>query len=310
MTKTLVPRVPNWKFLSEFNTRRVLDPLSSSWQSLETFNTRSIDSRESATWTSVAKWVVTLNRALGETWSELKLELEIWNRLLGALGGDPSARDWSDFRPLHMRREEDWSDWLQHMLRHAATDVFASTLFGHSAPGASKSRLSEVHREQSTEDGERRADLVIFWNPEEASTVEVKILDQEFAKTFDTCSRLIRDHAAVKTWTHFILLPGSELEKWQKCCSQSVAQRNLSIHALTWEQVALGLRVALLSEAESLPWQIWALTFCGVIEQRLLRYPCANLEPSNPDFRDTTNRMRAVELLELLKRARTWKERR
>src|SRR5258708_3312707 len=42
------------------------------------------------------------------------------------VGTEVDDRDWTTFRPLRLDREEDWSDWLDHLI--ATNDSFAARL--------------------------------------------------------------------------------------------------------------------------------------------------------------------------------------
>ena len=45
-----------------------------------------------------------------------------------------------------------------------------------------------------------------------------------------------------------------------------------AIATLTWTDVAKALRLSILESNELLPWRVWATTFLGAVEQRLLGF--------------------------------------
>src|SRR5690606_38539494 len=71
-----------------------------------------------------------LSRFVDGQLAEFQPELKIWNRQLKQAGFacDPCLRDWSTFRPLRMSREEDWSDWIAHLIETSTTGVFCHSL--------------------------------------------------------------------------------------------------------------------------------------------------------------------------------------
>lgn len=242
----------SWNFLRAFNTSGIVTQEVASWSFLDSFNTAATSEQVLSTWSAVTAWSGALERALDEAWRELQSELGYWNQRLETIGGDPASRDWSEFRPLRTSREEDWSDWLQHLLRESRRGEFARVLFGEAAFAGGRVAAPVVLREQSTSDGERRADLVVFWTEDRASHIEVKVGDQAFGKTFDTSVRLAKDNPAVRTWSHYVLLPGADTQEWQRASGRIDDIGCVPVERLTWEHVALALRVALLAGGEDL----------------------------------------------------------
>src|SRR5262245_31500794 len=89
-------------------------------------------------WRVFRQWISDAERGrvgLQERLNELRGE---WSKRLAGLGGDPGACDWSSFRPLRLSREEDWSDWLTHLIQESQEGEFARFLF--EMPGEGKSR--------------------------------------------------------------------------------------------------------------------------------------------------------------------------
>ena len=191
---------------------------------------------------------------------EYRRVVAAWNRRLAQLDGDPSTHEWNAFRPLRVSREEDWSDWLAHLLETASSDEFARGLF----PRENVVPRVNVQREVAAEDW--RADLVIHWGASHTH-VEVKVGDEHFAKTEQTALAL--ETASIGSWTHYLLLPSGDLAR----ANDALGKSTVTIHKLTWEQVASALRRALLSKLENVRWRAFAHAFCGAIEQQLLKYP-------------------------------------
>lgn len=239
--------VPDWAFLGTFSASHVLPTeIVPAWVPL----LRLVDAEAAIAEADMT----TVNRLLHE--SELALHA-------CGLGLDPAHRDWREFRPLRVTREEDWSDWLAHLCLTARTAGVRSELLGF--PVTADSTI-EVLREESTDDRSRREDIVVV-SGEVGATLEVKIWDSNLEKTHETALRVHAAFPAVKTWHDFILLPEESLDDWGKIPDSRV------ISSRTWDEVAIGLRRALLvtgDHAECVEWKAWGLAFCGAIEARIL----------------------------------------
>lgn len=79
---------------------------------------------------------------------------------LAELGGDPLRDAWASFRPLRLSREEDWSDWLAHLIQTSRTGVFWSVALRGRLPSGALANPRVVHREWILPGG-YRADLGI-----------------------------------------------------------------------------------------------------------------------------------------------------
>jgi len=213
--------------------------------------------------------------------------LAIWDGLLADLGGDPSFKDWRSFRPLRLTREEDWSDWLAHLIQSSATGYFAHHLLGSAAARAApamsptETRMfvapPRCDREVDTEDG-RRADIVIRWAGDDSrwTHIEVKVGDEQFAKTYDTARKLRAKLAPAGAWTDFILIPQHSNLTWLECKDDIEGKSDqcpIAVCTLTWGHVASSLRASLIAKGENFPWRVWAYSFCGAVEQVLLGVP-------------------------------------
>lgn len=208
-----------------------------------------------------------LESALALASSELRLEVAARMHELSAamedLGvGDPSSTDLANFRPLRLRREEAWSDWLAHFLESSVTGSFAGALLGRDA---ARCRRPTVVREESN-DASRRADLVVLWADGSGSTIEVKAGDRCFDKTLETAEAAHRRHPEVPSemWQDALLVLPDDLTL------PTLGRLSEALQVITWITVARALRTALRERGESALWRLWAWSFAGSIEQRLL----------------------------------------
>lgn len=193
--------------------------------------------------------------------------VERWNVLLEDLDGEPTRFDWSEFRPLRLSREEDWSDWLGHLLARSNSGRFAGVLFGRDAAACVAPR---VQRELAIEN--RRLDLRITWTDGTYAHVEVKTGDTALAKTFET-ARLHRGTVRGARCDDFLLLPRGDLALWEDA-RRAAGDHGEEIRAITWHDVARALRRALAVRAEeSTVWRAWASSFLGAIHQTMLGHP-------------------------------------
>jgi hypothetical protein len=200
-----------------------------------------------------------------------------WNEKLTDLGGDPSSRDWRGFRPLRLSREEDWSDWLAHLIASSETGSFSRRLFAR-AMGALPDDFDwtgpEVKREWTLDT--RRADIGVLWRTPASGTargtsVEVKVGDLGLEKTYET-ARQIETRRRERLWAHVLLLPEQDVVRWDELEDE---HGEVDISVITWTDVAIALRRSLLDTDEPLLWRVWAMAFGGVVEQRLvgIRWP-------------------------------------
>lgn len=172
-----------------------------------------------------------------------------------------TAFDFESFRPLRISREEDWSDWLAHLIQTSTMGTFARDLFDGNC-------ATSVTREASLGNGARRADLLCRWSTGKTAThIEVKVGDDAFEKTFETAGLVEAEHLETR-WKHFVLLLPEQLTQWDR-----IASSRQTVVARTWSDVALALRRQLWTQEEPIVWRVWALTFCGAIEQVLLGFP-------------------------------------
>jgi len=200
--------------------------------------------------------------------------LDEWNVRLKDYGGDSTYHNWNKFRPLRLDREEDWSDWLEHLVVSSKTGFFSRILF--KLGGLSKGNvlaLDFAEREPSYKG--YRGDLVIKWKNGIYVHVEVKTGDPNLKKTYNTARRMRDKYRAEDSlWRDFILLLSSQASQWLDIKDAGATK----IAYLTWEDVAISIRKSLLFSAEPVSWKAWAYSFLGAIEQKLLRHPYIDVE--------------------------------
>lgn len=218
-----------------------------------------------------------------------------WDQVLQELGGDASRVDWRSFRPLRLSREEDWSDWLAHLLACSTTGSLGSQLTGRSADACIQ---PEVAREECAEGS--RLDLVVHWRAGLATHIEVKVGDLALEKTFGSAADL-ETVVGRGPLQHFILLPEPDLVRWYGVAASKVPGHWPQVDAITWTAVAVALRRCLLARHEDLSWRVWARTFLGAVEQRVLHHPRWDPQRAPLDTPET------LDVIAVLKEALSWK---
>jgi len=193
--------------------------------------------------------------------------LDKWNGLLKDLDADPTFKNWNNFRPLRLSREEDWVDWLAFLIETSTTGIFSKELLQIKSV-RNYANPKKVLREDIYKS--YRADLIIEWENENYTHIEVKIGDPNLKKTFPTSEVFQQKFKIKKTkWTNFILLLSNQLPEWDYVNenTNSIA----IVNAITWEDVCIALRKALQSE-ESILWKAWAYSYLGAVEQLIIGY--------------------------------------
>jgi hypothetical protein len=280
------------------------DDAKGRWAFLRSFNSKRLDAT-TPRWASLARWLELGDAVQTRQIRELAKLAAEWDQRLGQLGGDPCTRPWSTFRPLRLGREEDWSDWLAHLLETSRTGSFAAALFEASTDPLALAE-PKVEREEvvQTADQARRADLRIAWTTGAVTHVEVKVGDRSFEKTFDTALALRDAHRGVTQWTDFILLPEDDRDEWLSEAQTHSLARKVEIRTLTWRDVSLALRRTLLAGGDDATWSAWAVAFCGAVEQTLLGH-CQLPRPDYMPIRREAAAATAFHQLQLLREALT-----
>lgn len=195
----------------------------------------------------------------------LKTLKENWDKKLHAFGGDPSTKNWLSFRPLRLTREEDWSDWLIFLIAESQTGFFSKKLlnFYHSDQNTF---VNPIKAEREVISGKYRADLIIQWRNNTFIHIEVKVGDPNLEKTYATANE-VQTYLGVRKedWVDCVLILPSQLEQWQ-----SIKSSGREIFSILWSDVAIALRRSLLYSEENISWKVWACSFIGAIEQKIL----------------------------------------
>lgn len=230
----------------------------------------SVNNREIDSWGVFHEFEEDYKSIISERYEVINKLLKNWNDLLKDLNGDPTYYNWNDFRPLRLSREEDWSDWLAHLIATSKTGGFSRFLFKLDNI-SDFSEPKKVHRELSSNN--YRADIIIEWKNNCYSHVEVKIGDDNFNKIYKTRQEMMKKLKAEETnWADFILLLPSQLSSWEEESKEkSKEEASNKIISLTWEDVAIALRQALLGK-ETIVWKVWSWSFLGAIEQKLIGF--------------------------------------
>jgi len=237
-----------------------------SWDFLQSFDIGAVPSADD--WQSIMRLSDKAEEAIKPHISELKKLEVLWAKRLAPVCGHQVNINWSKFRPLRLSREEDWSDWLAWLLENSQTGVFAYSLFADRMKRPIELFvLPNVEREVSLEG--RRADVVVEWQSNCMSHVEVKIWDENFDKTFETSQRL-RSTAPDREWTDFILIPNQSQAAWNEIAQEHSEGDMCQVSIILWDDVARALRRCLWEGRESAFWRAWAWAFCRVIEHEVL----------------------------------------
>ncbi len=198
----------------------------------------------------------------------LKL-IEKWDKKLEYLGKDPTHTNWDNFRPLRLSREEDWSDWLAFLIQQSKTGFLSKNIFNiHSFKQENYIYPLKVLREESDFTKSYRADIIIQWKNKKYTHFEIKVGDRNLLKTFKASQNFRKTFKASKNnWTDFILLLPNQVSNWENTLKFNETD-NIIIHK-TWKDISIALRKSL-STNETTNWKVWAYSFLGIIEQKLL----------------------------------------
>jgi len=242
--------------------------MSVRWSVFEGFR-RPVEQRS---WSGVAAWTSAIEARLGTERDALARLRRSRDDSLADLGGDPSARDWTSFRPLRRDREEDWSDWLAQLIEDSRTGWFALALLGKIEHRSTHSDyITEVVHREVPHEG-YRADIVIEWTDATYTHIEVKVGDPGLAKTLGTAKKMeMRFGSDRARRSDVVLLLPEQRGAWDAECSEQPEMHD-RVAVITWIDVARALRSVLDQKAEeSVHWRVWAHAYCGAVEQDLLK---------------------------------------
>jgi hypothetical protein len=226
-------------------------------------------------WDSADAISVALRKAAAQIQGRLENTLARWDTKLVHLGGDPQRHEWQHFRPLRLRREEDWSDWLAHLLATSKSGQLGYKLFREIVGSKRQDGFSRPEVEREVIVGNRRADIVLVTGDRVGIHVEVKIWDRQFEKTGET-SALVADtfvpkRGPVTVWHNVLLVP-EDLKEGEVLDEHHTG---VEIEPMVWARVASSIRAVLAgadSDAEEISWRVWAWSFVGCIEQKILGF--------------------------------------
>lgn len=241
-------------------------------------------------WSDIDPWWQQVSRARTddlEAIEELLKELDAqWRASRCVFDTDPLAADWDgsgpQSGPLRTNQEENWSQWLAHLL-DSAPEHFYSTLLVEPPAGVPRRVRCEVGYGSDSEH-DRRADIVLEF-PTHGVSIEVKIDDEGYSKTVETAT-LIENRAPSLAWSHYLLLPRYKRERLASIMddqyTEGVEEQSVlrapaldcdAVDVLFWEDVSFALRQTLLSDEPGSPhWQASAYLFITHIEQQLCRF--------------------------------------
>jgi len=202
------------------------------------------------------QWLKAYDAFTSELQNDYNQHLKYFNKSLKILGGDPSLNDWKKFRPLRLSREEDWADWLMHLMEHSETGLLSALILNSYTELASFIKPRATYRELTDKSRKFRADMILCWRNDRWTHIEVKIGDGHLKKTYPT-SRIFREQFEKKKeqWSNYILLLDNQVFDWEVVVENSESEEKVSF--ITWTDVAIALRKSLLND-ENLTWKVWA----------------------------------------------------
>jgi hypothetical protein len=236
-------------------------------------------------WDSADVMSVALQKAAAQIQERLNETMARWEVKLRQLGGDPQRREWQRFRPLRLQREEDWSDWLAYLLATSKSGQFGYKLFRDIVGSKRQDDFSYPEVEREVVVGNRRADIVLVAGDRDrvGIHVEVKIWDRQFEKTGET-SALVADtfvpkRGRVTEWHNVLLVP----EDTGKGAVFDEHHPGVEVEPMVWTRVAGSIRAVFAGAdagAEDISWRVWAWSFVGCIEQKILGFNVSTLRPA------------------------------
>lgn len=203
-----------------------------------------------------------------------------WQRSDTPFDDDPLSADWRSAShaqgPLRSTiDEEDWSQWLAHLLRTSSGPFVAALL------GLPEQSPETVRREVvvSDADSTRRIDILVE-HPTVGVSIEVKNGDTHYRKTPETAALV--EQQDQREWTHVLLMQrsnrhqldgtfGADLRSDEKHRPTIHEQAHPPVTVTYWEAVSRTLRRMLTDGSEpNSHWQASAYLFITLIEQRIL----------------------------------------
>ena len=207
---------------------------------------------------------------------------ETWEGGASTFDEDPLTANWrptSQYEgPLRTTvNEEDWSQWLAHLIR-TSSGPFAHALLGTPDRPPTRVRREVVFFDDNSE---RRVDILVEYENRGVS-IEVKQGDEHYAKTPETAGLIEQNDR--RDWSHILLLQKAQLPRLQQTFGDGVEQtdegsptvqsdQSADIDIRYWQDVSQLLRQLLCEGREpDSHWQASAYLFITLIEQRVLRF--------------------------------------
>lgn len=205
-----------------------------------------------------------------------------WEQSSSRFDNGPLSAEWTGNDPMEgplwTRQEENWSQWLAHLIRTAPSS-FTEDLFGVEY----RIRPRFVEREQLLTHGDminRFPDILVQY-PKSGVSIEVKKGDKAYKKTIDT-AELIEIHYP-KDWSHLLLLPMRKKSVLRDTFDNAFADteerpvirtdRANDIHIVYWEDVSRIIRRVLQNEHEvDAHWEASAYVFATLIEEKIAKF--------------------------------------
>ena len=205
-----------------------------------------------------------------------------WERLESRFDVDPLATDWTPRPdtpgPLRPNQEENWSQWLTHLLRNPPNGFLDAVFDADDVNGNPEAVRREVHFPDPT-DSDRYADILVS-DDNQGSSIEVKWNDEHYWKTLHTAALIEADDT--RTWQHFLLAPRYKDRAVRQTFGDDISDSDgrpvisvagyPPITVLHWREISTALRsVVKAGEVRDGHWAASAYLFCTLIEQKILQ---------------------------------------
>lgn len=205
---------------------------------------------------------------------------ETWIDGASTFEDDPLTTNWrseSQYEgPLRTTiNEEDWSQWLAHLLR-TSSGPFAQELLGAPSTHPTSVRREVVFYGEGTQ---RRVDILVEYD-DVGISIEVKQGDKHYRKTPETAGLVERN--TQRDWSHVLLLQKDKLPRLQQTFGDDLTRpedsrpliqsdQSSDIDVRYWQDVSRVLRQVLIEGHEpDSHWEASAYLFITLIEQRIL----------------------------------------
>lgn len=209
----------------------------------------------------------------------------VWQTSSSRFDTDPLAVDWTAHTntrgPLRPNQEENWSQWLGHLLR-AGSPQFVADVFGTNIENHPDAVCREEHLPARVESRpDRYADILVFYG-DTGLSIEIKKGDEHYEKTAHTAELIETKYSHIE-WTHYLLLPKYKLPALRSSFGPALEETadrlrlnsdsDQPISIVYWQDISRTIREHLLNEtAANDLWAASAYTFATLIEQKILDF--------------------------------------